>query len=375
MFSNAFGLIYSGSDNWQLKDFTMLRSLASVPFGGRYRIIDFPMSNMVNSGIASVGVMTQSNYSSLIDHLGSGAPWDLNRKRDGLYLLPPFNSSESGANIGSVDALISAMDYMEHTSARYCVYQGCTSVFNTCYREVLDFHLAKKADITCLYFVDPPQRSLEDMGSGDIRFLLDEDSRVTAMEVDAKRPLSHNVFLDGMILDKQLLTYLTLEAHNSDQVDFCKDLLRKKVNELRIYAYPIHTYVGRICTVKSFFEANLDILNPKVSAQLFNREAPIWTKIKDEVPALYKSCAVVKNSMVADGCVIEGEIENCVLSRAVRIAQGAKLKNCVIMQGCEISEGVELENVILDKEVTVRRGRRLVGTESYPVSVRKLSVV
>lgn len=377
MLNNAFGLIYTGDNNWQLKDFTLQRSVASVPFGGRYRLIDFPMSNMVNSGLSSIGVMTQRNYSSLIDHLGSGAPWDLNRKRDGLYLLPPFNSSESSAGsvIGSVDALISAMDYIEHTPFRYCIYQGCSSVFNLNYEDALKFHIEKKAAITCLYYVDPPQRSREDMIPGDARFLIDEDARITEMEVETKRPLSQNVYLDGFIIDKQLLSYLVLEAASHDCVDFTRDVLRKKVRELQVYAYPVESYVGRIGTVKSFFETNLDTLNPKISAQLFDLQNPILTKTKDEVPALYKSSSSVKNCMVADGCIIEGKIENCVLSRAVRISQNSKLKNCVVMQGCEINENVELENVILDKEVVVRRGRRLIGTEGYPVVVRKLSMI
>lgn len=378
MRKDTFGLILCGNGHHQLRDLTFSRSAASVPFGGRYRIIDFAMSNMVNSGVTDVGVVTERNYSSLMDHLGSGAPWDLNRKNGGLFILPPFNSGDaSGMFRGTIDAMNAAMDFIDHMDAyRYCILQRCNAVFNMNFRDMLCQHVETNADITCLYCTDPPQRwKNEDMAAEEARFMLEDGGRIVDMEVDARRPLSQNLFLETIVIERQLLIYLINEAHGRNATDFTRDVIQSKLNKLNIYGYRFNGYVGKTNTIETFFESNLDILNQAISNELFDRENCIYTKVKNEVPALYRSSSSVKNCMVADGCIIEGEIENCVLSRSVTIGKGSRMKNCVIMQGSDIQENVELENVILDKNVTVRRGRRLIGAEGYPIVVRKLTVI
>lgn len=376
MIQDAFGLIYTSDYHMRLKDLTLERTVASVPFGGRYRVIDFIMSNLVNSGITNVGIITQKNYRSLMDHLGSGGPWDLQRKRDGLYILPPFNSGDmTGIYKGTIDAFRSALDYLKHVPFRYCFLMGSRTIYNMDYQKMLEKHIETQADITCLYYNDPTQVADEFGNVGEVRYMMQEDGRINHMEIDAKRPLSHNASMDCMIMDKQLLEFLVEEAVGSGYTDFIRDVLQKKLKELYIYGYEYQGYVARITGITSFFRANLDLLKREVSLDLFDRENRIYTKVKDEVPAQYRASAMVKNALVADGCIIEGAVENCVLSRGVHIGKGAVLKNCVIMQACEVQENVEMENVILDKEVTVRQGRRLVGPEDYPVVVRKGSVV
>ena len=377
MKKDTFGLILCGNEHHQLRDLTFSRSAASVPFGGRYRIIDFVMSNMVNSDLTDIGVVTERNYSSLMDHLGSGAPWDLNRKHGGLFILPPFNSGDaSGMFRGTIDAMNTAMDFIEHMDAyRYCVLQHCNAVFNMTFTDMIQQHIDTNADITCLYCTDPPQRTNQEELIGETRFMLEEGGRIVDIEIDARRPLSPNLFLETIVIERQLLMYLVNEAHGRNAADFTRDVMQSKLSMLNIYGYKFNGYVGKTNTVETFFESNLDILNQKISNELFDRENRIYTKVKNEVPALYRSSASAKNCMVADGCIIEGEIENCVLSRSVTIGKGSRVKNCVIMQGSEIQENVELENVILDKNVTIRRGRRLIGAEGYPIVVRKLAVI
>lgn len=376
MLKDTFGLVYCDSSYSDLKDLTVPRSTASVPFGGRYRVIDFALSNMVNSGIMNVGVITERNYSSLMDHLSSGAPWDLNRKNGGLAILPPFNNNNfSGMIQGTVDSLSAALDYVNHQQLRYCIVHGCGTVFNTSYMDMVAHHIETKADITCLYCEDPPQRDNEEHGCREVRFMLDENQKILDLEIANTRPLSNHLFLECMVIDQKLLVYLINEARAQGAVDFFRDILKQKVKELNVQGFRFDGYVGKVATIESFLESNLDMLNPTISAALFNRENPIYTKVKDEVPALYRGSAIANNCCVADGCIVEGTIENCILFRSVSVAKGARLKNCVIMQGCDIQENVELENVILDKNVVVRRSHRLIGTRTYPVTVRKEAII
>ena len=374
MIDNAFGLIVTGERTTRLKDLTLSRSTAAVPYGGRYRSIDFILSNLVNAGVTSVGLITEKNYHSLMDHLGSGKEWDLHRKREGLFILPPFMTKDNaGVFRGAVDALRSVMGYVRRTSDDYVILSWARVVMNVDLVAMMEQHLATGADITILYAEDGSLQPEEP--SQDLRLILDEKGRVTEMELDAYRPRSVNRSCDVMILRKELLEYLVEEAFARGEYDFHRDILLKKCRTLNIMGYKHEGFLARLESIESYFEGSMALLNPDVQADLFNSKRPIYTKVKDEVAARYSVSAQVKNSLVADGCIIEGQVENCILFRGVHVKPGARVFNSIIMQGAELGENTLLDHVILDKGVKILPGRSLQGYDSFPIVIRKNQTV
>ena len=374
MIDNAFGLIVSDERTTRLKDLTLSRSTAAVPFGGRYRIIDFILSDMVNAGLTSVGLITEKNYHSLMDHLGSGKEWDLHRKRDGLFILPPFMTKDNaGVFRGAVDAIRSVLGYVRRTQEDYAVLAWPRVVMNLDLTAMMEQHMETGADITILYAEDGSLRPEEQ--NQDLRLILDEKGRVTDMELDAYRPRSVNRSADVMILKKELLEYLVEEAYARGEYDFHRDILLKKCRTLNIMGYKFEGFLARMESVESYFANSMALLNPDVQADLFNAHRPIYTKVKDEVAARYSVSAQVKNSLVADGCVIEGLVENSILFRGVHVKPGARIYNSIIMQGAEVDENAILDHVILDKGVKILPGRTLQGYDSFPIVIRKNQTV
>ncbi|MCL2671016.1 MAG: glucose-1-phosphate adenylyltransferase subunit GlgD [Clostridiales bacterium] len=373
MSTNAFGLIYTGDNNPQLKDLTSSRSIAATPFGGRYRCIDFILSNLVNSGISSVGLITQKNYHSLMDHLGSGKEWDLNRKREGLFILPPFlTKGNEGVYRGSVDALRSVLGYVRRCPQKYCILTGSHTIFNIRFNDMLQAHIDTGADITILYnevpTLDPEAQN------NDLRLILDADERVQDLELNPYRPKSDKQSCDVFILDKNLLEFLLEEAYARGDYDFYRDILLKKKHSLHMRGYKTSRYVARLDSLMTYFTHSMDLLRADVAHDLFD-ENRVFTKVKDEVPARYGANARVANSILADGCVVEGQVENSLLFRGVRVAKTAVVRNSIIMQGVSVGEGAVLDHVILDKGVTVGNNRMLTGYDSFPIIVRKNQAV
>ena len=374
MIDNAFGLIVTGERTTRLKDLTLSRSAAAVPFGGRYRSIDFILSCMVNAGITSVGLVTEKNYHSLMDHLGSGKEWDLHRKRDGLFILPPFMTKDNaGVFHGAVDAIRSVIGYVRRTAEDYVILSWARTVFNVDLVAMMEQHLNTGADVTILYAEDGSLQPEEQ--SQDLRLILDEKGRVTEMELDAYRPRSVNRSCEVMILKKELLEYLVEEAYARGEYDFHRDILLKKCRTLNVMGYKYEGFLARLESIESYFTGNMALLNPDVQADLFNTKRPIYTKVKDEVSTRYSVSAQVKNSLVADGCVIEGQVENCILFRGVHVKPGARVFNSIIMQGAELGENTLLEHVILDKGVKILPGRNLQGYDNFPIVIRKNQTV
>ena len=374
MINNAFGLIVTADRSTHLKDLTLSRSAGAVPFGGRYRFIDFTLSNMVNAGITSVGLITEKNYHSLMDHLGSGKEWDLHRKRDGLFILPPFMTKDnSGVFRGAIDAIRSVLGYVRRTQEDYAVLALPRVVMNLDLTAMMEQHVETGADITILYAEDGSLRPEEQ--NQDLRLILDEKGRVTDMELDAYRPHSVNRSADVMILKKELLEYLVEEAYARGEYDFHRDILLKKCKTLNIMGYKFEGFLARMESVEGYFANSMALLNPDVQADLFNARRPIYTKVKDEVAARYSVSAQVKNALVADGCVIEGLVENSILFRGVHVKPGARIYNSIVMQGAEVDENAILDHVILDKGVKILPGRSLQGYDSFPIVIRKNQTV
>lgn len=374
MRKDVFGLIYTGESSMQLRDLTYSRSVAAVPFAGRYRCIDFIMSNLVNTGISNVGIIAQKNYHSLMDHLGSGKEWELHRKRDGLFILPPFVTRDNtGIYRGTVDAYHSVMGYVRRSSQKYIIISGSHTIFNTTFDDMIAYHISSGADITMMYNDVAPQHP--DDQFNELRFELSEDGRITAIQLNPDQPTEKHSFCDVVMMEKATFEYLIEDAYSRGETDFIRDILLRRVGDLRMYGWRYDGYVGCISSLPAYFNHNMNVLDPAVRRDLFNPEHPIYTKVKDEVPARYRGASRAHNCLVADGCVIEGEIENSVLFRGVHIGRGTRISNCVVLQACDIQEDCELSYVILDKGCTVRQGRRLAGYDSFPIIIRKGSTV
>lgn len=373
---DAFGLIYTGEENSRMRDLTFSRAVAALPFGARYRCIDFILSDMVNSGITSVGLITQKNYHSLMDHIGSGKEWDLNRRREGLFILPPFMTRESsGIYRGSVDAYRSCMGYVRRCSEKYIVLSGSSTIFNTTFEAMYRQHVETGADITIMYSkvpeTDPGETNI------DLRLIMDETGKVNSMELDPYHPSSDCRSCDVLIMDKTLFEYLVEEAYSRGEYSFDRDILLRKCSALRIFGYRYDGYVAHMETALSYFRNNMDLLDYDVTRQLFDsvNKPTVYTKIKDETSSLLGPDAKVKNTMMADGCEIEGTLENCIVFRGVKVGKGSVVRNSIIMQDTVIGENCVVDNVIFDKSVTMRNGRTIAGYDGFPVILRKNATI
>lgn len=369
---NVLGLIFSNMHDSTIEDLTKNRTMGSVLFGGRYRLIDFPLSNMVNSGISEVGVITKSNYQSLLDHLGSGREWELSRKKGGLHILPPFGNNASGMYRGRVDALSGIMGFITHSNAEYVLMSDCDVVANIDYKPILKAHLDKNADITVV--CHKGVYTMEQTRFSTV-FAVNEDGRVYDVLTNPQISGLCNISLNMFMIKKDLLIQLVQQAISRCQFSFEHDIIQSKVNVLNICAYQYEGYLSRIDSIFTYFNENMRLLDTENRNQLFSEFKPIYTKVSDNAPCKYGLGSHVKNSLVADGCVIEGYVENCVLFRGVKVGKGARVKNSIIMQGTVIGEKSDINYIITDKQVVISDNRTLSGSQVYPLFVGKGATV
>ncbi len=366
------GIILTNQD--KIPPITDIRANSALPVAGRYRIIDFVLSNMANAGITNIGVATESNYSSLMDHIKSGKPWDLDRKNWGLNILPPsLENSTLGRIKGNIDMLAGIKDFIQRSSHTYVVLSLGNEIYNIDFGEAVEAHIQNQSDITVIY------KDLKGLEERELsRFTLiemDGDKRVTDIEVQPFYPKTTTASMDIYIMEKALLESIVDECSARGDNDFVKDALVKKMGGMRIYGYEYTGVAHKIDNMTSYYKCNMRFLDADTRRELFNPERPIYTKTKDQSPTKYGDDAKVENSFISDGCTIEGTVENCVLSRGVKVAKGAVVRNSIIMQDSVIEEGVELDHVVFDKEVVITKGRKLIGQESYPLAISKGTVI
>lgn len=376
---NAIGLIYTTKNETTLRELTIHRAVAALPIAGRYRMIDFTLSNMVNSGIRNVGVIMQKNYHSLMDHLGSGKEWDLHTRQNGLFILPPFSTREDiGAYGGILDALRSNMNYLRRSHQELVVLVNSHTAMNTTFDKIIEFHLERQADITLMYAHKKPGEldQTTTLTPRHVFLDVDENGRVVDLEAGPSRPRTNNFYMDLLVIRRELLIQLVDQAFAQSHRDFNRDLLQRYVRNgmLRVCGYEYKGYNRRIETINGYYSLNMELLQAGPRRALLS-ENPVYTKFRAEVPARYLPGAKAVNSLVADGCVIEGTVENCVLFRGVYVGRGAHIKNSILMQEDNIGEGAIIENAILDKEVTFRRNERLVAPRDYPIVIGKNTIV
>lgn len=362
------GIILTGDE--KIAPLTDIRANSALPIAGRYRIIDFVLSNMANAGIINVGIATESNYSSLMDHTKSGKPWDLDRKNQGLTILPPnLEKQQYGTIKGNIDLLEGIRDYIDRSHQTYVILSLGNMIYNIDFNKVVDAHIKNQADVTAVY-KDLSDKS-EDILKHFTLLEINEEGRVTDMEVQPYYPKSAKAGMEIYVLEKALLESVIDECSARGDTDFVKDALVKKMSGMRIYGYEFKGSLFKIDSLKSYYSTSMAFLNADFRNELFNRERPIYTKTKDQSPTKYGSEAVCKNSFISDGCVVEGTVVNSILSRGVKVAKGAVVQNSIIMQDSVIEKDVELNHVVFDKEVCITEGRKLIGQESYPLAISK----
>eukprot|EP00826_Nyctotherus_ovalis_P038692 TRINITY_DN363_c0_g1_i2.p1 TRINITY_DN363_c0_g1~~TRINITY_DN363_c0_g1_i2.p1 ORF type:complete len:373 (+),score=-49.91 TRINITY_DN363_c0_g1_i2:87-1205(+) len=369
--NNVLGLIFSNFNEEKIREITERRTMGSVPFGGRYRLIDFTLSNMVNSGISRVGVITKSNYQSLMDHLGSGKPWDLSRRRDGLFILPPFFGGSTGEYTNRLDSLDSISRFVKESNEYYVLLSDSDVILNIDYREIIRFANKNNADITLLY-----KNGKVPENSTELKVLsMDEKGRVNDIIIDPNTAEEYSYAYNIMLVKRDVLLRQVRECCSRNKKNFSKDFLQANTANLRVFGYEFKGYSHIVSSMNEYYNANMDMMKSEVRKELFDKDRPIYTKVRDDMPTQYGKNSVVKNSIIANGCVIEGKVENSILFKGVHIEEDVVIKNCVVMQDSRISKGSRLNYIIIDKDSLIKSDRKLMGFESYPIYISKESVV
>lgn len=364
--NNVLGILYTDTYSDCISDLTALRTMGSVPYGGRYRFIDFTLSNMVNCGISKVGVIAKSNYRSLMDHLGTGKSWDLSRKNSGLFILPPFNRG-MGAYSSRLEALRNTMDFIQASKEEYVLLCDTNIICNMDFGKLVEYHMDKNADITiCCKNGKYPM--LSDIMHLDVA----DDGKVTGVSVPPSPVDGEGAYgVNYIVMRKSLLERLVNQATAGDYDVFEKEVIMKNVDKLNIFGYEIDTFCSVIDSMQSYYDTNMAILDPANRDRIFDRSNPVYTKVNDDMPSIYGIGSNAKNSILADGCKIEGEVENSILFRGVHVAKGAVVKNSIIMQSCYIGEDANLNCVIMDKYGVIRPRKSICGDNTYPIYIGK----
>lgn len=367
MTTQLHGILFAYRDNPHLRELTTHRTVASIPFGGRYRMIDFMLSNMVNAGIVDIGVVMQQKCQSLLDHLGSGKDWDLARKRGGLRVLPPFSATHDFR--GKMEALYGVYSYVTDIRQDYVLMADGDVACNIDLEAVFRAHIESGADITAVcssQLTGDPKLSTY--------FKIGDDGRIADV-LDGPNTATGYESLKVYILSTQKLIELIDYCASHNLYSFTTDVLIAMRNKLDIRPYFYDGYVARLTTVASYYARSMDLLRSEVEQDIFDPKHPIRTKDRSDPSTYCATDSHTVHSLVADGCIIEGTVEDCVIFRGVKVGKNAVVRNCVLMQDTVIEEGANIRHVITDKDVTIKAHRSLAGHGSYPLCIDKGSII
>ena len=369
----AAGLIFSNIHDGNLTELTHRRTLASVPFGCRYRLIDFALSNMVNSGITNIGIVTKNNYQSLLDHIGMGTDWDLARRSGGIKILPPFITSFDGnTNMSGtrLESLKGVTHFISRAREDYIVLSDCDVICNLDVADMIRYHEEQGADIT---FAVKNLNTCDHQLTRKVRVVdTDEKGKIINVENYSGQDGEIAVSMNVIVMKRTLLHRVVLDAISKCYTDFYHDIIVRNLDNMTICAYNYKGYYSLISSLAGYFECNMKLLDKNARDELFGVESrPVFTKVKNSAPAKYCKGAKVKNSLVADGCIIEGEVENCILFRGVKVGKGSVVKNCVRLQDTYVGDNVNLNCVVTDKNVVIKDERTLSGHQTMPFFIDK----
>ncbi len=371
---SAVGIIFSNVHDKNIHELTQMRTMASVPYGCRYRFIDFALSNMVNSGIQKVGVITQSNYQSLMDHIGNGKDWDLASRSGGIKILPPhitaFANSSRISTVTRLSGLVDSDHFLERCKEDYVVMSDCDVICNIDLRELIDAHEKTGADITlAVKKVSLTQETCKK----NVVITSDENGRATDISVYPNKMVGeYDISLSIMVMKREFLHSIILDSKAHGYVSFNSDIMAKNISSYKIMTHRYDGYFACVSSLAEYYSCSMELLKPEVRNALFGiKDRPVLTKVRNSAPTRYGDSSSVKNSLIADGCVIEGTVENSIIFRGVKISRGTCVKNSIVMQDCEIGENVVLNCAVLDKNVVVRDCRVLSGHETKPFFAEK----
>ncbi|MDD2433492.1 MAG: glucose-1-phosphate adenylyltransferase subunit GlgD [Clostridia bacterium] len=366
---NVMGIIHHIKDEAAFREITKYRCVAAIPFGGKYRLVDFPLSNMTNAGISNIGIITSLKMRSLIDHLGTGKEWGLDRKRDGLFILPAASGgNEKNRRRLDLEDIHVNLDYLENSQQEYVLLTGSNIVCNLDLAKVVAFHQEKNADVTVVCSEDY-QFLPQDVARG-VYLQKEKEGRISA--VSPGKPHKKSVIsMDMYLLKMSFLLQLLEECASLGKWDFVSEVLPVKLKKIKMYGYVHQGYLGLINSWQSLYKHQMELLNPKVWRELFWGKGLIHTKIKDGPPARYYETSEIKNVFATSGCLIEGSVKNSILFRKVKVGRGAVIRNSVLFPKVEIEENVVLDGVIIDKNVQIKKGMQLIGNNENPVIIEK----
>lgn len=368
------GLIFSNIHDGSLPELTGRRTMASVPFGCRYRLIDFALSNMVNSGISNIGIVTHYNYQSLLDHIGMGTDWDLARRSGGIKILPPFIAAYSNGAAGKVyssrlEALMGVMNFISRAPEDYIVLSDCDVICNMDIEDMVSFHESRGADITiAVKHIKAREHKLP----RDAVLIRSENGKVTGGETYVGNQEEFDISMNVMVIKRTLLYNLVLDAQAKGYSEFYRDVIGKNLDTLNVCAYEYEGYFSLISSLAGYFESNMKLLESSSRKGLFNVPGrSIYTKVRNSPPTKYCEEATVSGSLIADGCVIEGRVENSIIFRGVKVGKGSVVKNCILLQDTYVGDNVKLNCVISDKNVVIKDYRNLSGHPTMPFYIDK----
>ena len=369
------GIIFSNLHDKNIPELTHRRTMASVPYAGRYRLIDFTLSNMVNSGITDVSVITHYNYQSLMDHIGAGKDWDLARRSGGIKILPPyisaFANNQNALYNSRMEALKSVNYSLSRFNSEYVVLSDCDIICNIDLNDMINDHIENNADITVA-----TKRVLLSRESASRNVIVDasEDGRIIDVNpyptnVTGYRDINLNI----VVINREYLQSVVLDAIAHGYSSFNRDVLSRNASRRNYRIYKYEGYFANITSLEDYYTHSMELLgSPENRAMLFDvKNRPIYTKVRNSAPTRYSATSSVRNSLIADGCIIDGSVENSILFRGVKVSRGASIKNSILFQDTIIGENVFTNCIITDKNVVVRDGRILSGHESLPFFIEK----
>lgn len=365
---NCLGLINLSEVEMNIQQLTKIRPIASLPFAGRYRIIDFMLSNFVNGGINNVAIFTQNKFKSLVDHIGSGKAWDLDRKITGISIFnPTINYNRIVQKNGDIEHFYENLDYLRHSSEEYVLISRSYMICNIDLKEAFKYHKESGKDITIIY---------KRVKNAEKYFNLDNlnlgiNHSLISIGHNTGKDDEINLSMEMYFMRKDILVKIIENAIQAGNSNYLKQALFKEMNHYSVSAYEFKGYLACINSSKNFYDANMDMLNLDIYEQLFNEERTIFTKVKDEPSTIYREDSNVKNSLVANGCEIEGDVKNSIIFRNVKIEKGTKISNSIIMQRTKIEKNCTLDNIISDKYVTISKENRLSGDRRVPYIIEK----
>ena len=373
------GIIFSNLHDKNIPELTLRRTMASVPYAGRYRLIDFALSNMVNSGITSVSVITHYNYQSLMDHIGAGKDWDLARRSGGIKILPPYMTAYANQSNALYNSRMEALKSVNYSVSRftsdYVVLSDCDVICNVDLNDMINDHIENNADITIAV-----KRVLLNKDAASRNVIIDADPEGRIVDIN---PYPTNVTgyrdidLNILVINRDYLQSIVVDAIAHGYTSFNRDVIARNTSRRNFRIYKYDGYFANIGSLADYYSHSMELLGtPENRDEIFGiKTRPIYTKVRNSAPTRYAESSVVKNSLVADGCIIDGTVENSIIFRGVKISRGATVKNSILFQDTVIGENVFLNCVITDKNVVNRDGRILSGHETLPFFVEKNRLV